>query len=261
MSYACNSEARHSLNKGDRGSDQNMRQAGMTDVDLDIDSATEIDGQSDEYLVGATPVLLPSHVQKWQLKSQCKFNLLAGCEVAIPASMSDAFDSPVPVSLDSWLNEPVAQQCTLLCLMGCRPEQVLAAMRHARRVLCVQDSSVCFVMSAVQRWRLRSLSLDAGLQTFMRFPRGACMFQAANAKHKIATCAVHVLQLAQRASAQAAGKKLSSLFQGSAGGRPAGILLDTGASDCFVSADMADGMAPCSKLPSIQVGLANGQVV
>ena len=116
----------------------------------------------------------------------------------------------------------------------------------------MQGSSVCIVMSAVQRYRLHTLSLDNGMQAVARVQRGAPVFRAAQKAHRYWNSPVLVMHMAHTAMIQnSQSEKLTSVFQGFAGGQPASILLDTGASTCFMSQELARraGLEACQRSP------------
>ena len=245
---------------------RNNTEAGLSDAlleDVLHEPQLVADMNSEEDMLGVVPILLAELAAGWQNKTGVKFTALVNCEVAIPTKLASEFDCPVPIPLQIWLAEPIVQQHALLNLLGCSTEEVLAGIRYAGRVQSMHGSSVCIVLSAVQRYRLHTLSLDDGMQPVARLQRGAALFRAAQKAHRYWKSPVIVMQMAHTAMIQnAQPEKLTCVFQGFAGGQPADILLDTGASTCFMSRDLARraGLKECQRSP-IQVTLADGQIV
>ena len=214
-------------------------------------------GQACDKPCEGRPVFLAERAAAWQAHTRCSFTLLVNCEVAISAKLNHAFDSPVPIPLHTWLQEPITQQHTLLSLLGCTSEEAISGQKHAQKVVAVQGSTVTVVLTAVQRYRLCSLGLAAGAQVLGRHPHGSPLYRAAQPKHQLCTVTVLVLQVAPPAVTLSAVARPLSVFQGFAGGRPAKVLLDTGASDCLVSRKLAAGLQAV-RAPQCKVQLADG---
>ena len=185
----------------------------------------------------AIPVLQGSEVAKWQQATQCKFTSLINCELHIPAKLDASFEAPVPISLDQWMLEPVQDQHVLLCLLSLQGTDILAAVKHAQKVMAGgAHASVSVVMSAAQQYKLSSLNMPIGKGVRL-YKQGYELYRAAQKRFKSCKARVIVRQLAHIAVMHGSADQsaLTMLFQGLAGGRPARLLLDTGAAGTFIS--------------------------
>ena len=177
---------------------------GMNDTLLEnvVQLPQRVADVNSEDMLGVAPIFLADLAAGWQTKTGVKFTALIDCELASSAKLATEFDCPVPIPLQSWLTEPAVQQHALLNLLGCNPDEVLAGIRYAGRVQSMQGSCVCIVISAVQRYRLHTLSLDNGTQAVARVQRGAPVFRAAQKAHRYWKSPVLVMRMAHTAMIQ-----------------------------------------------------------